>query len=203
MGQEGLIVDNKVEEFFFHQIRKACLNQNIDSTPHTEFYLVQLLSNFSQPERVQAWTQNRERPLAIHFLESLHTDLENRIPLLKDLGDFILYVSGFFQESLERRGMELGYYYSLGENAYRSLQALSEKNTICEAFQETFAELAAKFPAYVEVLSEISENSNITRDSGLLRLYERYMTTGSKRLLKKLHSAGIFPNTTPPSLSKH
>lgn len=203
MGQEDLIVDKKVEEYFFQQIREASFNQHLESSPHTEFYLVQLLSNFSHRDRIGSWSQNRERPLAICFLESFHTDLDNRIPRLKDLGDFILYVSGFFQESLERRGMDLGYYYSLGETAYRSLHALSDQNQIFETFQETFAELAAKFPAYVEVLSEISENSHMKRDSGLLRIYERYLSTGSKRLLKKLHRAGFFPNSNPPSLTEH
>lgn len=203
MGQEDLIIDHKVEEFFFHQIRQACFNQNLESSPHTEFYLVQLLSHFSHREGMVALSQNRERPLAIQYLESLQSQSEDRIPLLKGLGDFILYVSGFFQESLERRGMELSYYFSLGENAYRNLHALSDQNQILEAFQETFAELATKFPAYVEVLWEISENTHMKRDSGLLRLYERYLSTGSKRLLNKLHQEGFFPQITPSSPTKH
>jgi hypothetical protein len=193
MDQDRLIPQKGVEEFFFHQVRSAINNQNLSTHPHTEFYLVRLLSNFCQSDRLFPDEESKVTPLAIRYLQSLQLDRLDSVRLLQELGDFTLYTTGFFQESLQRSHMDLSYYFSLGGNAYHRLHSLGERSQMLEVFQETFLDLASRFPAYVEVLSEISENTLARRDTDLLKLYERWLATGSRRLLKKLQEAGIHP----------
>lgn len=203
MGKESLRITSGVEEFFIKRVRSACLNQKLEIDTHTEFYLVRLLSDFCRPEHRNALYAENKTAFAIHYLESLQQHPKEKIPNLKQLGDLILYLTGFFQESFRRHHLNLEYYYTLGGSAYHKLHILSEQDRMLETFQETFLELAQQFPNFVEILCEISESSGLQTDSDLLRLYERWLTTGSQRLLNKLQAAGIHPTATPPSQITH
>lgn len=203
MGPTQVIIQKGLEEYFFQQVRSACLNQHLEASDHTEYYLVRLLSDFCRRETLYPKNWETDRPLAIQYLEIFQLGIMERIPLLKSLGDCTLYITGFFQESLNRSGLDINYYFSLGGNAYRKLHAIADQTQMLEVFQETFAELSERFPAFAEVLCEISENSEICRDTDLLKLYERWLVTGSKRILKKLHLAGIYPTLQEPSNIAH
>jgi hypothetical protein len=203
MGSPSLIASRGLEDFFYHEVRQAFSNQQIDANPHTEFYLVHLLANFSHRSSSQDPEPQADTPLAIHYLNSLKADPEECIRLLKQLGDFSLYFAGFFQDSLCRKNMDLSYYMKMGGNAYHHIHTLLANSRFRDAFAETFLELASRFSQFVEVFCEISENSSISKNSDLLRLYEKWLSTGSQRILKKLHQFGIFPSSTPPSISPH
>ena len=193
MDRARLVPQKGVEEFFFHQVRSALTNQNLSIHPHTEFYLVRLLTNFCQSDRLFPDEESKVTPLAIRYLRSVQQGHNESIRLLQELGDFTLYITGFFQESLQRSQVDLSYYFSLGGNAYHRLHTLGERSQMLEVFQETFLDLASRFPAYAEVLCEISESAPAHRDTDLLKLYERWLSTRSRRLLKKLQEAGIHP----------
>ena len=55
-----------------------------------------------------------------------------------------------------------------------------------------FFELSAKFGRFVDVLNEVSEESSLTAAAGILRLYERWLQTGSKRSENRLREEGIL-----------
>jgi hypothetical protein len=56
-----------------------------------------------------------------------------------------------------------------------------------------FDELAGGFPAIVDLFAEISERHRMTTETDVLRLYERWLRTGSDRLAAKLQRQGILP----------
>jgi hypothetical protein len=110
---------------------------------------------------------------------------------LRSLGDFSLFMSGFFSDSLRRRTVDVDYYVSMGEYAYGSLSRIDE-----DTFAEVFAELARKFVGYMDVLADVSERTAVTSSGDLLRLYEKWLRTGSSRAGKKLVDRGIVPNAS-------
>ena len=59
-----------------------------------------------------------------------------------------------------------------------------------------FDELAAKFPAFVDVLGEVSERTALTSNADLLRLYEKWLRTRSRRSGDLLAARGIVPNAS-------
>src|SRR5262249_60175610 len=95
---------------------------------------------------------------------------------LKEIGDVSLFVSGFFSDSLTRKLVDVDYYVAIGGSAYN---ALSRVET--ETFSPVFAELGTKFIGFVDVLAEVSERSSCTSNADLLRLYEKWLKTGSPR----------------------
>jgi len=147
MGHRNLISQKRLEEFFFHRVRSACNHLSLKTTPHTEFYLVRLLSDYHQSDKLYPTEDSKVTPLAIRYLESVQSDSEEGILSLRQLGDFTLYITGFFQDSLHRSNVDLAYYLSLGGNAYHRLHTLADKAQMLEVFQETFFELASRFPS--------------------------------------------------------
>src|SRR5690606_13016628 len=110
---------------------------------------------------------------------------------LRQLGDFSLYVAGFFAESLNRKLVDVDYYIGMGGAAYENAARLDEKKIRAEVLLE----LSRKFPKFVEILGTISHESGFKPDNhqDLLRVYDLWVKTGEKKLEAKLVRAGIAP----------
>jgi hypothetical protein len=98
-------------------------------------------------------------------------------------------MSGFFADSFKRKIVDVDYYVSMGEYAYGSLSRRDEN-----AFSDVFGELARKFVGFMDVLSDISERTGRAQGLDILRLYEKWLRTGSSRDGQKLIDHGIIPN---------
>jgi len=46
----------------------------------------------------------------------------------------------------------------------------------------------------VDVLAEVSEHHALTSNTGVLRLYEKWLRTDSERLARMLHARGVLPS---------
>jgi hypothetical protein len=77
----------------------------------------------------------------------------------------------------------------MGEYAYASLGRRDE-----DAFGDVFAELARKFVAFSDVLSDVSEQTGTAGSTDVLRLYEKWLRSGSPRDGQRLADRGIAPN---------
>jgi hypothetical protein len=189
---EDKINTPSLPEFFREQVREALDHQKIRVPEGVEFYLVNLLKDCTKTEDLYGTPPEgfREEPLAFLFSRALKADAALRIKLLRRLGDFSLYISGFFPSSLTRQLVDVSYYIQMGESAYGSLSKLLNRHA---AFSEIFEELARRFVAYVDVLTEVSEKSTFRKDADLLRLYELWLKTGSERAKKLLSQQGILP----------
>jgi hypothetical protein len=100
-------------------------------------------------------------------------------------------MSGFFSDSFRRRLVDVDYYVSMGEYAYGSLGRREE-----DAFSEVFTELARKFVGFTDVLADISERTALGSHTDVLRLYEKWLRTGSERDGQRLIERGILPNSS-------
>ena len=100
-------------------------------------------------------------------------------------------MSGFFSDSFRRGLVDVDYYVSMGEYAYGSLGRRDE-----DAFSGVFTELASKFVAFTDVLADISERTALGSHADVLRLYEKWLRTGSERDAQKLIERGITPNSS-------
>jgi hypothetical protein len=87
--------------------------------------------------------------------------------------------------------VDVDYYMQLGECAYSSLARQGDA-----ALGEVFDELSARFPAFVDVLGEVSEQTALASNMDLLRLYEKWLRTKSRRSGDLLVARGIVPNAS-------
>lgn len=190
---ESIDTVSNLQEYFYTHVHEAMCNQQIQARPETEFYLVHLLARFSKTELVYREAGNRlEEEALFKLLErALEADREARIILLQRLGDISLYFAGYFPESLSRKLIDLNYYIQMGGSAYGSLSSLVTRAQV----QELYGELANKFGAWVEVLSEVSAHSQTRSEQDLLKLYESWLQTGSRVAATLLHKKGIIPHS--------
>jgi hypothetical protein len=177
-------------EYFKELIESALARQHVHAGEFTSYYLVNLLCQFVRPESRGPFADDAD-PLAIRLTRALQTAGPEQRARLRSLGDFSLFMSGFFPDSLGRRPVDVDYYVSMGEYAYGSLSRHDD-----DAFSDVFGELARKFVGFMDVLADVSERTAVTSSTDLLRLYEKWLRTGSTRDGQKLVDRGIVPNTS-------
>lgn len=190
------ILSHTLPEFFQEQVTGALVNQNIRVSPDAEFYVVNLLTTFHQTKKLFEKDEKGElidKALALRLADSLEVSPMQRIPVLKKMGDVALYTSGFFGESLYRKMVGIDYYIQMGHTAYSSVSQLMSDEPH-KILSELFDELASNFCPLVGVLEEVAESSHFKSDSNLLKLYEKWLATGSDRIGEMLKSEGIVPN---------
>lgn len=176
-------------EYFKELVSSALARQHLQAADLTEYYLVNLLCQYVRLDGL-AETEHGE-PLAVRLARALQSDGSEQRARLRSLGDFSLFMTGFFSESFARRVVDVDYYVSMGEYAYGSLSRRE-----VDAFSEVFAELARKFVGFTDVLADISERTALARHTDLLRLYEKWLRTGSDRDGQRLIERGIVPNSS-------
>lgn len=173
-------------EYFRELVHSAIEHQHVEAAEETAFYVVNLLSGFACGNSIPD-----DEPLAIVLTRALAAGGSRQRTELRRVGDLSLFVSGFFSDSLNRKLVDVDYYAALGGYAYGSLSRV-ERDTV----SAVFAELAEKFAAFVDVLNEVSERSALSSNADVLRLYEKWLRTGSRRDGDLLASRGIAPNAS-------
>ncbi len=178
---------------FKELVENAMARQGFASSELSSFYLVQLLDNFvSFDDLYRGAELDKDQTLAEILGDALQSEGRRRFTLLKFTGDLALFVSGFFSDSIARRRVDLDYYVRMGCYAYGRAARLSPGEAA-----EVYYELSAKFGRFVDVLNEVSEESALSEVGGILRLYEKWLQTGSRRSEALLRREGIQLGTTP------
>jgi hypothetical protein len=176
-----------VLEYFRGLVEEAMDHQHVDADELTAGYVVHMLSTFARSDARQEGALSDE-PLAMRLAEALETGGSRQRTLLRQVGDVSLFISGFFPDRLRRSLVDVDYYATLGGYAYGSLGHRDD-----EALAPVFAELAEQFLQFVDVLSEVSERSSLSSSTDVLRLYERWLRTGSKHCGQRLIEQGVVP----------
>jgi len=169
----------------FHElVRTALAAQQVAASETTEFYLVQLLEGFARPARRDLL----DPPLAVDYLEAFRLPASQRYEKLKRVADTALFITGVFVDSLDRSLVGPDYYTAIGRTAYAHLSADARSS-----LAELFGDLAGRFPEFVRVLMEISEQDLFRREQDTLRLYKRWLHTRGRHEADLLIRRGIIP----------
>jgi len=198
-SRPGLIVETSLQQFFHDSVQGALSRQQVEAQPETASYLVNLLLSFLRPGRLfERGDDGFEfRPLAYRYADTLQAmSPELRARALRDLGDVTLFVAGVFAESLNRKLVDVDYYAAMGGSAYARLADDMRASTVGRTFSSMFEELAAKFIRFADVLGEVAEHPDVRQHRDILRLYDRWLKTGSRRAMQRLRALGIEPNHT-------
>ena len=182
-----------LESFFHDVLDDAMRRKQVAATEAAEVYLVSLLADYARPDALSSAAL--ERPVTLLLDEALNAPGQERFERLRVLGDGVLYVSGFFAQHLETRGVEVRYVTSLGARAYdnaaRMLRGAANDNA-----PDLFFELAENFERFAQLLTAVAERLQLAAapsSLGLLKLYERWLKTGSQELGSELMQRGVLP----------
>ncbi len=182
------------KEFFAEMVDQGLSKRKIKTHPSAKSYLVQILEHYLDARNlfeteVSETNGRKYDTLAEQFLLANQSPANEKLGMLKKLGDKSLYISGFFGDSLSRKVVDIDYYANMGGAAYASLADCVQEDTAAAVYRI----FSVQFLDFVEVLTYISNASMIQTDQSILRLYDRYLRTGSISAQEKLAEMGILP----------
>jgi len=194
-SRERVMQVSNLQDYFRSSIDEVLSRQRVDVDPHAAHYVVNLLTMYSRADEL--YEDDGEcygiRPLALMMVDATEAaTVEQRNTILQRIGDVALFVSGFFADSLATKAVDVDYYIHMGGNAYGSLSDEVRGTFRGNAFASVYGELASKFQVLVDVLNEIKEGPG-QKDANLLRTYDVWLKTGSRRAMKILKQNGVVP----------
>src|SRR5476649_976437 len=192
---DGVLAVASLREYFHDALQGALAHQHVAVEDQTEQYVVNLLTLFARSEQLYERTPDgvRLRPLVQMLADALEapTALERERGLQR-LGDVSLFIAGFFAQSFARKLIDIDYHIAMGGRAYGTLAAAHARGPR-RVLGAVFAELASKFQPLVDALNELAESAYRHSDRDILRLYEIWLKTGSRRSHQILERLGVHP----------
>lgn len=192
----SVITHTSLRAYFHDELSNALNNQRISAEHETIHYLTELLTVFARSEALFEQTENGTeiRPLALIYGDALNQNsAAERTRLLQKLGDTALFIAGVFSDSLKTKLVDVEYYIAMGGSAYACLSDSMRGPRAASRAAFMFDELTRKFTDFVDVLNEVTDRANLSNDADVLRLYEFWIRTGSKRARRRLRRLGIEP----------
>jgi hypothetical protein len=185
-----------LRDYFRTSIDEVIVEQGVELDPHATHYVVNMMTLFARSEEFYEEDGDRFalRPLAIMLADAADApSQEHRNQTLQRIGDVALFIAGFFADGLANKPVDVDYYICMGENAYGSLSEEVRGTFRGNGFADIFRELALKFQLLIDVLNEVRTAGCTGSDSDLLRTYEVWRKTGSKRAERLLRQHGVVP----------
>ena len=185
-----LILEHAVnfKSLFHSRIVKVSKERSYELSEDIEFYLVDMMSTFAETDN---FFGNKNACCADETLASIYSQAillppSQKIVLLRRLGDIALYYSGFFPDRFRRKMIDVDYFIQMGETAYQSVADVMKNSPLSADFAKMFVNLSETFSQLVDLLSEVAEVDRKQNDVDILRLYERWLKTGSEYAKRKL-----------------
>jgi len=181
--------------YFQEVVSEALRSRNLEATDAASSYLVDLLCDYAHPDEQSGSTLTQ--PLTFLLRDALEATGAERFQRLRGLGDGVLYVAGFFGGHIDSKGIHRGYIVSVGSTAYREAAAMLRRSPkVTGQGPDVLSELADKFERFAQVLGDVADAalaSNARDPRAMLKLYERWLRTGSSRLAEELGARGLIP----------
>ena len=179
-------------DYFSEVVDEGLAKRRVQSPPQVKSYLVNMLKfyldsrNLFDESRDELGNRNPQT-LAELYLKASTAEVAERTALLKKLADRSLYISGYFGDSLDNKLVDLDYYAEMGGAAYDHLASSTKEDHLALVYSI----FSKKFLDFVDVLTYISQKSFIKTDESILKLYDRYLRTGSDLAREKLIEMGV------------
>ena len=177
-----------VRGWFHERLVTALGRQRLSASESTQVYLVELLASFAQ----DGSRASIGRPLALQLADAQEAQGLERLRILRSMGDTALYVLGFFEDHIERRGLSRSYVCTMGGRAYSSAGSLAAFTPSEAVRQQVYRELAHSFESFVEAFDDVRESTQLRTPQDIVKLYERYKRTRSPKLAERLRAEGVF-----------
>lgn len=191
---QGITLSPSISGYFQEVVGEALRSRSIEATEAACSYLVDLLCEYAHPDEQTGSTF--AQPLTFLLRDALEATGAERFQRLRVLGDGVLYAVGFFGGHIDLKGIQRGYVISVGSTAYQHAAAMLRRAPSVGQGPDVLAELAEKFERFAEVIGDVADSalaSSARDERAVLRMYERWLRTGSSRLAEELGARGLIP----------
>jgi hypothetical protein len=197
-GSTGIDVCRDLDQFFLELVQTVRRQRAYEATAGAATYVAGILADRGRSGDGETAF---DRPLPLILSEALDRVGLQRFERLRQIGDDVLYTTGFFGGHLESRGLEQQYVEELGARAY----ATAGRMLLADRARpgELFDELADRFPMFVALVHDVADTLNasaLLSHQKLLAVYEGWLRTGSAALAEALARVGLVPLRGTPTL---
>ncbi len=182
----NVMTEDNLFDYFHERVEHAKCQQTVPLSENTTLYLASLLTERARIDRPAP----QETTLVELHLRAANAPPGEQARTYRELGDRALYVLGYFSESLERSPVGPSYYTEMGTAAYQRVDTVF-KQWFSDAFGPVFGELATHFSECVELIEQVRTGETEDSDD-MVRLYERWLATGSEKYATRLRAKGII-----------
>lgn len=189
----------KVSDFFAEAVREAATGRGYDPGSPSAAYVAGLLADYAKADAARP--EALERPLTLLLHDALQAAGPERFHRLRGLGDEALYLSGFFADHLEHRGVEARFVGTVGRASYDAAAAMLRRAAGESRGPDLFGELSANFHDLVLLLRDVADATyamNARGSKGILGVYERWRQSGSLALARALARWDVVPTRGSP-----
>lgn len=177
-----------LEAFFRDALTTAEQRLRVRTPEDTGEYLTGLLTRLA----VGAQEAGPHRSVVLSLDAALEQGPGAQLLALQSVGDEAMTSLALFPEQVARHQVEPGLYHRIGSFAYgRAADLAHRAGTRNPA---VLLDLQAHFPSYVALVNEVATSSALgamARD--VVKLFDRWKTTGNVRALEELARQGAFP----------
>ena len=141
MGNETIITSASLSDFFYKDLSQK---NKIFPCPLPEeflFYSSLTLEKYSLSSKFFEIEEGKttEKILGMRYLESKLKGRDEKLSELKDIGDTVLVLLGFFSDSIDKKLISRDYYLSIAQNAYSDLSKMDSSFYDIPNFYDLFA----------------------------------------------------------------
>lgn len=141
MANETIITTASLSDFFYKDLS---LKNKIFPCPLPEEFLFYSSLTLEKYSLSETFFENEagkvsEKILGMRYLESKLKTREEKLSELKDIGDTVLVLLGFFSNSVDKKLISRDYYLSIAQNAYSELGKLNSSFYDIPNFYNLFA----------------------------------------------------------------
>jgi len=191
-----IAVTASMDDYFRDILDEAVRAHRVDASAAVQLYLVRLLAEFGRPGEDLGSAMDGAPTILLH--EAMHAPpSREKFTKLRSLGDGVLYHLGFFGDHVAGRGVDKSYVAQVGSSAYENAAAmLRSQHGSAPGTTDVLTELARKFERFVEVLAHVADRAmaqSALGAQGVVKVYERWLRTGSTALAAGLAERGLNP----------
>ena len=151
-GSPGIDVCRDLDQFFLEVVQAVRRQRVYAATAGAATYVASLLADRARTDEREG---SFDRPLTLILADALDEVGLQRFERLRQIGDEVLYTTGFFAEHLESRGIEQHYVQELGARAY----ATAGRMLFTDGMRPgaLFDELADRFSMFVALVHDVAD----------------------------------------------
>ena len=182
-----------LENYFRERLDEVCVQLEAAPQEDTLWYLGNMLARFGRSDELFSREGGSVslRPLALLYGDARDaTTTRERCLILRHLGDLALFLGALLPEAFTRRGIRKDYFVGMGGGAYDYLAENAHSN------RHVFSELAATFTRMLQLVARACSKEAVFDATDILRLYQRWLTSGDPLIRDQLQAVGIEPVAT-------
>lgn len=188
-----LILNESLQSFFLDSLTEQNKKSLRPVPAEALYYSSEVLNDFVNPARFFELNDEgrvRQKILGLKLLEAYQFTVSEQKRMYKDVGESALILCGMFNESVNRKILDINYYHNVGKEAYGRLNSIEREAYNRQEFYDLIADCFATLTTLINRVANIHSKHE-----------ERLLTSIINQELSddELLALGILPNKTNTS----